>query len=585
MSASNLWEINSAATAANKNGGAFNTANANFLTDFAATSATGDSPVITSATYTFVAGDVGAWIYVKSGTNWVAGFYKIASVAAGAATVNATIGAAVRFDSTTNSWKPSTTAGCATVASPTSGTCGVDYSQGTAAILTKTDLTCTAASTTITSALSGFTPVMVGNIVHLTALTGTGALPDWYEIVTYTDAHNVVLDRTPTNGVNNITAGTFYVGGAMSLGSTLDDNLFEAMVDGNHVFLTGACSLGETVSLGWSAATLSFMVEGYQTIRGDNPTGANRPSIANGTYTFGPGPYHNVKNIKLTGTGTFVISITSSFRSNCKAVNTSATADYNAFLLASTNVFLSDCEGQSYNGAAFSSVAQGGMYFACWAHDSANGFLATTNFINAKFCHATNIGVAAGNDGAGFETTTGLLILINCDATNCYMGINSTSGLPRLINNIISDCVIGANYTTQQNASIINYNNFYGNTTDRTNVLAGLHDSAYDPAFQGRKTWTDLSCNNSTTVTSVVGGFLNLAVGQKIHITTATGGWTAGWYRIVTLTDDNTIVVDTQPATGTPSTGGAAVMIDDDARLGTNSSCRGAGTELTLGVS
>jgi hypothetical protein len=41
-------------------------------TDFAATSATGTAPVVTSASYTFIARDVGHWVYVKSGTNLVA---------------------------------------------------------------------------------------------------------------------------------------------------------------------------------------------------------------------------------------------------------------------------------------------------------------------------------------------------------------------------------------------------------------------------------------------------------------------------------------------------------------------------------
>src|SRR3990167_5264823 len=117
---------------------------------------------------------------------------------------------------------------------------GTDYSQQDAAQLTGTDLTCTAASTTITSATGGFTSIMVGNFIHLTALTGTGAIVGWYEIVTFTDTNNVIVDRTPTNGVNNITAGTFYVGGALSLataGAAGDDDVFElAAAGGGNTF-------------------------------------------------------------------------------------------------------------------------------------------------------------------------------------------------------------------------------------------------------------------------------------------------------------------------------------------------------------
>ncbi len=62
------------------NGGGFDTGVAGFPTDGAATVATSSAPVFTSASYNFVAGDVGAWIYIKSGTNWTAGWYQITVV-------------------------------------------------------------------------------------------------------------------------------------------------------------------------------------------------------------------------------------------------------------------------------------------------------------------------------------------------------------------------------------------------------------------------------------------------------------------------------------------------------------------------
>src|SRR5690349_21784534 len=76
-STNTVWEIRSTATASNVNCGGFDIGNTHFLTDGAATSATGASPVFTSASYNFQAGDVGAWIYISAGTNWTPGFYKI----------------------------------------------------------------------------------------------------------------------------------------------------------------------------------------------------------------------------------------------------------------------------------------------------------------------------------------------------------------------------------------------------------------------------------------------------------------------------------------------------------------------------
>src|ERR1041385_4090644 len=96
LASTTVWDCRSTATSGNLNGGGFNPANANMVTDLAGTSCTGNSPVVTSATYTFVAGDVGAKVYIKSGTNWTPGWYPIASVNAGAATLSAAIGAAAQ---------------------------------------------------------------------------------------------------------------------------------------------------------------------------------------------------------------------------------------------------------------------------------------------------------------------------------------------------------------------------------------------------------------------------------------------------------------------------------------------------------
>lgn len=76
LASTNHFSIISGSTASNVNGGGFNIANANFLTDLTTDTGTGNtsSPIVSSATYTFVAGDVGAWVYVASGTDWTVGW-------------------------------------------------------------------------------------------------------------------------------------------------------------------------------------------------------------------------------------------------------------------------------------------------------------------------------------------------------------------------------------------------------------------------------------------------------------------------------------------------------------------------------
>jgi len=88
LSATTIFEVETGGSDT-LNGGAFDPGQtAGMLTDGAATSATGTAPVFTSASYNFVAGDVGAWIYIASGTNWIPGWYKISSVGSNAATLN-----------------------------------------------------------------------------------------------------------------------------------------------------------------------------------------------------------------------------------------------------------------------------------------------------------------------------------------------------------------------------------------------------------------------------------------------------------------------------------------------------------------
>jgi len=62
------------------------------FTDLASANGTASAPSVTSASYTFVAGDIGNDIVITSGTNWTPGTYNIVNVVAGAAVLNAAVG-------------------------------------------------------------------------------------------------------------------------------------------------------------------------------------------------------------------------------------------------------------------------------------------------------------------------------------------------------------------------------------------------------------------------------------------------------------------------------------------------------------
>ncbi len=243
----------------------------------------------------------------------------------------------------------------------TGGT-GTDYSKQDAAQWTGTDLTCAAASANIVSALSTFTTAAVHNLIHLTALTGTGALVGWYEITAFVDANTLTLDRTPTDGVNAITAGTFYIGGALNVGA-LEDAFFEEIsganaADGISVYFYNNNSTS-TVVFTASAAAISIAgaggtlapikIIGYKTTRGDNPAGTSRPTIAMGANALTWGTNFELYNLIFTTTESQGCRLGQNDKAiNCKVVNRSTTTTRAGFYgSAVTDVLIFNCEAIS----------------------------------------------------------------------------------------------------------------------------------------------------------------------------------------------------------------------------------------------
>lgn len=558
IAATTLWEMNPSATANMLNGGGFNTANANFLTNFAATSATGNAPVITTASYTFVAGDVGAWIYVSAGSNWTPGFYKITSVAAGAATVNATVGAAVQYNSTTKTWLPNTVAGCATVDSPTSGTCGVDYSQGTAAILTKTDLACTTPSTTITSATATFTNVMVGNILHITAITGAGTLVGWYEIVSYVSATSVVLDRTPAPSANG-TAGTYYVGGAMDLAGSLCDSFAESLIGGNQVFwCAGTYTQGSSIAQASTSATGQNMVRhnGFSTVRGDltalkqNAPKVSKPLIAAGAQTHSWGQYNRFEHIQWSVTTSTGISMGAGCQTRwCHMLNTSTTVNRPALSQSGSDGYHLGTEAVSQNGIAFSITGNNTKIIACYGHDSDIGITYNTSRGVIALCI--------------FKSNKTSQLFLNASGSSCMVMNNTCYGSQakigvgiqiaasavtnQILNNIVYGCTTGIQQlTAAQDSNQLGFNLLYNNTTNYDLTIPCICDTTtVDPAFTDAAELSGSTATISTNTLTQTGAFSNVTDNQDFLRVVSGTGATAGIYLITSHTADTVTVNNT----------------------------------------
>lgn len=521
-----VWELNASATASNVNGGGFNPSNAGMLTDLTtdANTANTNSPIASSASYNFAAGDVNHWLYIKSGTSWTPGWYQILSVASNKATLAGTIGTAVQTDSTigypTPKYKANTVAGCATVGTPTSGTFSIDYSQSTAAKVNGiTDFNAVGASTTLTSATAGFTPVMVGNIFHQTT-TGTGAfgVVGWYEIATYVNATTVTLDRTPNSGTASVNT-TGYVGGAMSMNSTLDDALFENFAGTNgtggmHVFVkNGTYSLGQSISVGTGAGgTLApVILEGYNTLRSDAPTGTNRPIFSTAATSLINGIYFDYYYIQTTGTASSVFTAgTGSKYFSCKHSNTSTAVGRIAFA-GGGSTFLMNTELISYRGIALNSGANTITLWGCYIHDSDTGLSqASTGAVWDIF-----YSIISDNVTSGIATTVAVTGGINIINSTLYgaenklgIGLSLTSGTSavRVINSILYGFVTGWNAGAAETVMVSMYNDYSNNTTDLTNVVKGQGDIALAPGFTNVTQITGTGASSSTNVLTVGSG-------------------------------------------------------------------------------
>lgn len=555
-----VFQVMSGATAGNLGGGGFNPANANFITNFTATSATSNSPIISSASYNFVAGDVGSWIYVKSGTNWTSGWYQIASVGANAATVNAAIGQAVQVIN--NRFVTNTVAGCATTASPTAGTCGIDYSQQISAQVTNNVLTGT--TTTCTDATTPFGAQHVGNFLCISA--GTGVTAGWYEIVSVSGV-TATLDRTAGTSYSGC---TYYLGGAVSLGGStagITDAIFFALggssaTTGCRFFIQGNATYAVASAITNLLGTASWpsITEGYNSIRGDRPSIAsgNQPILNMSATAFTTNSYTELRNLTFIGTtagnGLLQLGLESQLI-GCKVKNTSSTAGQSAINNIGGQGFAVGCEAISYNGVA---IAGEGSTFAigCYVHDSSTGIaLASGN----NYC-INNIVVSCTTQAIN-ETAPGNLIYGNTlygTEAKFGIGINTPWSQGVKLNNIIYGFVSGYGGTSTRYNGYADYTCFFNNTTNIAGTASGTFFGANDvtttnPSFTSVSQVTGTTATSATNVLTDSGQNFTTAgvvAGRDyLHVTSASGTTVAVYG--ITAVGTTTITTDNTLGTGT----------------------------------
>lgn len=454
LSSSSIGEIRSGGNDTN-NGGVFDPSkvSAGGFTDGAATSATGNSPVFTSASYNFVAGDANAWLYIDSGTNWTPGWYQIASVAANAATLSAALGAGVLKGNT----GMTTVAGCATTASPTSAKWTIDYSQQNGNQFTYTDLASAGTGLTVSSALKPFAKQHVGNSLVITS--GTNFNVGRYVIASISGVTATVV------GPTNITTGAGASGVGALGGALLSPGLMSGILTsgvGQIAFLkndsvtfsitSATTSITQGVCQGWGNGST---IIGYGTTRTLNTTDSP-PTLQLNVSTATMFATATVRNIicdgnaqttsNLSTNSLFVFCTLKNFTAavggntfiRCYATGNSAAiftnvmvgcvASANTATPFADNAIAVDCISYNNTGAStdgFSITGNQTVAWNCTAYGNGrDGFrLNGARGFNVENCHAEN------NTGIGFNsiTTTPVNTMKSCTTYNntggAYVGV------------------------------------------------------------------------------------------------------------------------------------------------------------------
>ncbi len=276
------------ATGSDNNSGLFDT-QASMTSTLSATSANTASPVVTASNYTFTANDVGHFLYVKPSGSWKSGWYKIASVTSGAATLIASIGSVFGGDK-----QPNTTEGISTSTTATGGIWAVDYTQKNTSFISYTDLVAVLGYQ-MTSAANPFTPNLIGNSVQI--LSGTGFSPGLYIINSLTGSAANFHTNFATPGS---TGGTGNLGGALA---TVHKACGMIGINQNYVYVKGSAGI-INVSSNAFGLTGAHSVIGYQNNRWDNLKATIRLG-ASGTrfLTSGDGRYVYLHNLIIDGQG------------------------------------------------------------------------------------------------------------------------------------------------------------------------------------------------------------------------------------------------------------------------------------------
>ena len=453
------------------------------------------------------------------------------------------------------------------------GATGDDFSQQDEPEWNDLAVTSEGAGTTMLTASADAN--MVGNILYV--VSGTNATVDRYEIKSVSAGTSITTDKNWCTGA--CADGVVDIGGALTFGGLLDDDIGEDFVAGNTIYIkAGTYTLGEQTtwsSAGSTTAVIKFI--GYNTNRGDEPTGTDRPLIAGGGYYIRVFSYWLIKNIRFSSDTTYVFYISGG---DCTVINCKATAGASssarAFYNAAQCVSYFGCEGScSYTGTSEAfHMGYSDRAVACYAHDAIYGFRPTSGAVAIIDCIADSC-----RYGIGFEGGQQQCVFVGNTIVACLNGFYNTTGSSELfLNNIITGCYVGAVSNSTYGNNVWDYNCWYNNGTDYTNITAGDNDVTSDPKLgsaivEGADGATD---GAGTAFTAASNPFSGVTTSDCLNIVEVGTGATLGVYPISAVVGDGELTLS-RSAGANKSGIDYRLVKGSDFTLGAGSSCFNTG--------
>lgn len=366
---------------------------------------------------------------------------------------------------------------------------GTDYSTITTPQAIITTLSVVNATTTdITVSLTDYT-VSTNDIGNIYFNSGGTSTVGFYQITGVNVGLNLwILDRSIGTAAQTCTG---QMGGCRKL---ISSNSFPAaLIAGNTVWIkNGSYTMAAFSSQTAGTTTSPISILGYNSSRGDSPTGSNRPTLTFGAASCTFSTDTIVRNFIITTSQASGINTgTADILENCKITSTNATST-NAAIGGNTSGRIVNCEIINASGIGVKCNNFMSIY-GCYVHGCTTGISIT----------GAGGGTIAHNIIAG--CTTAILVSVST-CVHQYIGNNTLFGAETpagtgidgtittapassvFLNNIFYGFLTAVNWQATTPDNWWDYNDFFNNTTNRTNVTAGPHDVALNPSFTNTAT-------------------------------------------------------------------------------------------------